>query len=380
MGWMGSVHSRSYLEIPNRFHESGIRPRLIVCADDVERRARAGYEAFGFQRYTTDWREVVSDPGVEVVSIATPNNMHLEVARAAAKAGKHIFCEKPVGRGPDETAEIESLARQAGVITGVGFSYRRAPVVQYARQLIQDGRLGDLTHYRGRLFVGYGSDPRGVLSWRFQRGPAGLGTLGDLMSHVIDMAHMLAGPIKRTVANRHTFIPRRPLATPGEGGHFDLSEGGEMGEVTNEDYVCALAEFANGAQGTLEGCRVIKGAQSHLAFELNGTKGALSWDFLRMNELEAFLPDEDAAHNGTIRIRSGPELPFHRAFYPGSGQGLGFDDLKLIEAYQFSQWITEGRQGEPGFAEVLAVAGVQDAIMRSWETGGWEQVRSLRRG
>ena len=380
MGWMGAVHSRSYLGVPNRFQDSGVRPRLIICADDLENRARTGHELFRFERYTTDWREVIADPDVEAVSIAAPNNMHLEMVRAAAKAGKHIFCEKPLGRSPQETAEIERLAREAGVLTGAGYNYRWAPVVQYAHQIIEDGQLGDVTHYRGRFLVGYGTDPRGVLSWRFQRELAGLGALGDLLSHVIDMANMMAGPIERVVANRHTFIPRRPLATPGQGTHFSVAEGGPTEAVTNEDYVGALVEFGNGARGTLEACRIINGPKCQMAFELNGTKGALSWDFERMNELSLYLPDGSTAHDGPVRVQSGPEHPFHERFLPGPGLGLGYDDLKLIEAHQFSKWVAEGHQGEPGFAEALAVSSVQDAIVRSWENESWEEVRSIRRG
>jgi predicted dehydrogenase len=376
MGWMGTVHSRSYMEIPNRFPDSDIHPRLVVCADEVEKRARAGPGLFSFERSTTDWREVVTDPEVEAVIITAPNNMHVEMVRAAVAAGKHVFCEKPVGRGPEETAEIESLAREAGVLTGVGYNYRWAPVVQYAHQLIRDGRLGDLTHYRGRFFVGYGSDPRGVLSWRFQRDLAGLGALGDLMSHVIDMAHMMAGPVKRVVGNSETFIPRRPLAAPGEGTHFSVSTGGPVGDVTNEDYVGALVEFGNGARGTLEACRIINGPKCQMAFELNGTRGAISWDFERMNELDLYLPDESDAHNGPVRIQSGPEHPFHGHFLPGPALGLGFDHLKLIEAFRFSKSIADGQQGEPGFTEALAVAEVQDAMQRSWGSERWEEVRS----
>src|SRR5215469_15560066 len=202
MGWMGEVHSRSYRAIPDRFHESGIRPRLVVCADPVEARAQAAQERFGFERYTTDWRAVIADPAVEVVNVAAPNGMHLEINLAAAQAGKHILCEKPVGKEPQETIQSAIAAREAGVLTFVGYNYRWAPLVQYARQLIERGELGRLTHYRGRFFVGYGSNPHSVLSWRFQRELAGLGTLGDLMSHVIDMAHMLAGPIKMVVGNQ----------------------------------------------------------------------------------------------------------------------------------------------------------------------------------
>ena len=154
MGWMGTVHSRSYLHVAERFRDERVQPRLIVCADDVEERAKEGREQFGFQRHTVRWQEVTAAPDVQVVNVATPNHMHLAVVEAAAAAGKHIFCEKPVGKDPRETAEIERLAREAGVLTFVGYNYRWAPLVQYARQLIREGRLGRLTHYRSRFFVG----------------------------------------------------------------------------------------------------------------------------------------------------------------------------------------------------------------------------------
>ena len=378
MGWMGQVHSRSYRLIADRFRNGGIRARLVVCADDVPARARDAQERLGFERFTTDWKQVVADPQVQVVNVTTPNYLHLEMVQAAAAAGKHIFCEKPVGRNPQETASIERAARQAGVLSWVGYNYRWAPLVQYAQQLIRDGKLGEVTHYRGRFLVDYGSNPNGVLSWRFQRDLAGFGTLGDLMSHVLDMAHLLAGRIRRVVGNRNTFIPSRPLATPGEGTHFSVNPAGARGDVNNEDYVGALAQFTNGAQGTFEVCRVVKGPRCEMAFELNGTKGAIKWNFERLNELELFLPDGSDEHDGPVLIQSGPQHPFYASFYPGPANTMSYEDLKLIEAYQFLKAVAEGKQGEPGFAQALAVAEVQDAIARSWDSGRWEEVRKIQ--
>ena len=376
MGWMGTVHSRSYLAAADRFHDSGFQAKLVVCADDVEQRAREAQERFGFEGYTTRWQDVIADPQVQVVNIATPNYMHLEIVRAAAASGKHIFCEKPVGKDPRETAEIERLSREAGVLTFVGYNYRWSPMVQYARQLICDGKLGRLTHFRSRFFAGYASNPQGVLSWRFQQEFSGLGVLGDLMSHVVDLGMTLAGPIKRVVGNRETFLRKRPLAAPGVGTHFSVGQGGPMGDVTNEDYAGALAQFANGVQGCLEVCRVIQGHKCQLAFEVEGTKGALSWDFERMNELKVFAPDEHGVHDGTVRIVSGPQHPSHARFNPGDGVGLSYEDLKTIEAHQFLKSVAEKRQGEPGFAEALRVAKVLGAIERTWETERWENVES----
>src|SRR5258708_8473991 len=164
MGWMGEVHSRSYRAIPDRFHESGIQPRLVVCADPVEGRDQAAQRRFGFEDCTADWRGVMAEPAVEVVNVAGPNGMHVEINRAAAQAGNHILCEKPVGKEPQETIQSAIAAREAGVLTFVGYNYRWAPLVQYARQLIAGGKLGRLTHYHGRFLNGYASDPNGFLS------------------------------------------------------------------------------------------------------------------------------------------------------------------------------------------------------------------------
>jgi predicted dehydrogenase len=375
MGWMGEVHSRSYRVLPDRFPGSGLRPRLVACADSVEERARSAQARFGFERWTTDWRAVVADPEVEVVNVAAPNGLHLEVNRAVALAGKHLLCEKPVGREPGETLACAEAARRAGILTFVGYNYRWAPLVQYARQLVQDGKLGRLTHYHGRFLNGYAGDPLGFLSWRFDR-KQGLGTLGDLMSHAIDMAHMMAGPIAELTSDQETFIKERPIPVPGKGTHYDRgTPDGPMGEVTNEDYVSALVRFRNGARGYLESCRVVNGAKCDISFELHGTRGVVKWSMERMNELQLLWKrDDDPAQEGYTTLLSGPAHPFHRHFNPGWGVNIGYDDLKVIEAHQFLSSVASGRQGEPGFREAAAVARVQQAMMRSWESRGWEQV------
>lgn len=379
MGWMGMAHSRAYRQIASRFPECEVTPRLVICADEVEERARQAHEALGFELHTADWRAVVEHPDVQVVNIAAPNQRHLELVHAAVDLDKHVFCEKPVGRSPQETAQIELLARRAGVMSFVGFNYRWAPMVQYLRQLIQEDRLGELTHYRGRFFSMYGSNPLGLLTWRFQDEVAGLGVLGDIMSHVVDMALMLVGPIRRLVSHRHTFIPERPLPTPGIGTHFSVGARGDpTGAVTNEDYVSALVEFENGVQGTFETCRAIYGPKCEMALEVNGTKGAAKWNFERMNELELYVPGDDGIHEGFTRLLGGPRYPDHGRFNPGDGIGLGYEDLKAIEAFAFLHSIYSGEQAAPSFADAVELANVQAAMMRSWQSGRWEDVPDLR--
>jgi predicted dehydrogenase len=380
MGWMGMVHSRAYRQLADRFPEADIRPQLVICADDVPGRVQQAQAALGFGAATGDWHAVISHPDVQVVNIAAPNYLHLEMVRAAAAAGKHIFCEKPVGRSPAETAEIEYLARRAGVMSFVGFNYRWAPMVQFARQLIEEGRLGRLTHYRGRFFAMYGSNPLSLLTWRFKAEQAGLGVLGDIMSHVVDMAHMLVGPIERVISSRHTFIAERPLPIPGKGTHFSLGAPGDpTGAVSNEDYVGALVQFTNGVQGSFETCRAVFGPKCEMSFEVNGTLGALKWNFERMNELEVYLPDGTPARDGFTRLLGGPAYPLHGHFNPGDGIGIGYEDLKAIEAYHFLQSIVDGRQRAPSFTDALRLAEVQEAMIQSWDSGAWQAVPDLRR-
>ena len=371
---MGMTHARAYRQIADRFHDSPLQPKLVICADDVVERTDEAETRFEFERTTTDYRQVIEDKDVQVVNIAAPNNMHLEIVEAAAAAKKHVFCEKPVGRSPAETKAIYAAAQRAGIFTGVGYNYRWAPVVQYAHQLISDGKLGTLTHYRGRFFAGYAAHPRAVLSWRFQKEIAGLGTLGDLISHVVDMAHFIVGDIDSVVSQQETFIPQRPVAAAGTGTHFTLGSDGKIEAVTNEDYVGALVRFENGVRGTLEACRVINGPKCEMAFEVNGTEGALRWNFEQMNELDVYLPNENGSTDGYTRILSGPSHPLHADFNPGPAVGLGYDDLKTIEAYQFLQAIHAGKQANPGFREAAAVADVQTAIQISWEEDRWISV------
>jgi len=376
-GWLGQAHSRSLLRIPTLFGERGFDTELVVCGDTLPERREQAVGSFGFARAAADWRAVVEAPDVDVVFIAAPNMLHLELVAAAAAAGKHVFCEKPVGGTPEQTVRAEKAARAAGVISGVGYNYRWAPLVQYARQLIADGRLGEITNYRGRFFSMYGSDPLGVLSWRFLVDQAGHGVTTDLMSHSVDLALMLMGPITRVVGTTETFIRERPL--PGAAGsHYGRGRPGDpTGTVTNEDYAGMLCEFASGARGTFEASRSIVGPESQNAFEVYGTKGALGWNLEQLNELQLYLV-EDELHTGYRTVYGGDRFPYHGRFVPGSANGIGFEDLVVIEDYEFCRSVAEGRDHRPGFGDAVEWVSVQAALLRSAESGRWEDVVSLR--
>ena len=315
-------------------------------------------------------------PDVDAVFVCAPNMWHEPLVTAAAAAGKHVFCEKPVGGTPAQTARIEQACRRAGVITGVGYNYRFAPLVIHARHLIESGELGRITNYRGRFFSMYGADPLGLLSWRFLLDQAGHGATTDIMSHAIDLALLLNGPITRVVGTGETFITERPL--PAEAGtHYDRGHPDDpTGEVTNEDYFGALAVFANGSHGVFEAGRAIVGPQSQMAFDVYGTEGALSWNHETLNELQVFRACDP--HQGYTTVRAGERHPFQRAFVPGDANSIGFEDMVAIQDHEFLTAVAEGRPHHAGMEQALDCVSVQAAMLRSWESGTWEDVVSLR--
>jgi predicted dehydrogenase len=377
-GWLGQAHSRSMQRIRTLFAEREFDPELVIVSDTVPARVEEAIESFGYARGSADWRHVIEDPGVEVVIVAAPNAFHVELIEAAAAAGKHVFCEKPVGGTPRETARAERAVRRAGVISGVGYNYRWAPLVRHAQQLVADGRLGQVTNYRGRFFSMYGSDPLGLLSWRFLLEEGGHGVTTDLLSHAVDLAHMLVGPIVRVVGTTETFIRERPLPVPGGGTHYGRGSAGDpTGAVTNEDYAAMLCEFENGARGSFESARTLLGPESQMAFDLYGTGGALAWNLERMNELEVYLATDDPS-SGYTTVFGGERFPYHGRFVPGSANGIGFEDLIVIEDYEYCRSVFEGRPHRPGFEDALAAVSVQAALLESSRTGRWEDVVSLR--
>lgn len=374
LGWMGQAHSRSYRRIPMLFPNRRAEPRLVHCADSSAVRRQLGADDFGFERVSDDWRAVVDDPAVDVVVVTAPNMFHVELSVAAAEAGKAVFCEKPVGGTPEQTAVAEAAARH--VTSGVGYNYRWAPVVQHLKTLIDDGVLGDITNVRGRFLSCYGNDPRGALSWRYLVAEGGHGVSSDLLSHVVDLAHFLVGPIHDVVGLGETFIAARPLAVEG-GTHYDRgADDSPVGDVTNEDYCGALVRFAAGAVGTFEASRTMVGPESQHAIEVYGTAGAASWNFERMNELALYRAD-GGDDEGYTTVFGGERFGDHGAFVPGRANGIGFEDLVTIEDRHFLDAVADDRPFEPGFRQALDYAEVQAALLASWASRRWEPVRPL---
>jgi predicted dehydrogenase len=374
LGWMGRVHTASYRRLVEHFPDLGVEPRLVIASDlAADRREHA--ERLGFDATTEDWRAVVEHPGVDAVSVTTPNALHREVALAAIAAGKHVWIEKPVGLGLDDTLAVAEAAERAGVVSGVGFCYRFAPAVQHAKRLIEAGAIGDVNHYRGVFLADYANRPDAAASWRFFRADAGSGALGDLMAHIVDMTHHLVGPIERLSGRTATMIPRRPPLAVGSGTHFSRVETDELVDVENEDWAAAMIELHGGAVGSLEASRVIVGPHVGMRFEVHGTDGALAWELERMNELERFQLAQNGADEGYMRVVAGAQHPDFAAFQPGAGVPMGYDDLRVLEARTFVAAVARGEQDAPGLAEMVATARVLDAIERSERSGSWEAAR-----
>lgn len=368
-GWMGRVHTQAYARIPHHYPNLPLRPELVTVAEEVPGRAEEAAAQFGFASTTRDWREVAADPRVKAVSITAPNFLHREVGVAMAEAGKHIWIEKPVGLTLADARAVADAVAAAGVQSAVGFNYRNAPAVETARELIASGDLGTVTHVRLRLFSDYAAHPEGALTWRYERERGGSGVLGDLASHGADLARHLLGDIESLTADTAIFVPERARPTGATAGH-SRATGGELGPVENEDYVNCLLRFASGARGVLEACRVSVGEQNNYGFEVHGTKGAVFWDFRRMNELRVSrgttYQDQPVS---TVYV--GPGDGEFGAFQPGAANAMGYDDLKVVEAYRFLRSIAEGEPHGATLADAVHSAAVLEAMARSAESGAW---------
>lgn len=379
VGWMGKVHSRAYNALPVVFPELGIKPRLVIAADTAQDRADYAVDVLGYEQGTLDYHEVLNHPDVDVVSICAPNFLHAEIGIAAAKAGKAFWIEKPVGRGAEDTESVEKAAVEAGVVSTIGFNYRHAPAVEHIKELVASGQLGRITNFRGVFFADYSSEPNGALSWRFIRKLAGSGVLGDLMGHLTDLIHYMVGPIADVNGITSTIHTERPVQQMGVGTHFDVIEGGEKKPVENEDYAGMIVRLADnavgaGAVGTLEASRAAVGPRARYTFEIYGTEGSVIWDFERMNELQVAI-GRKGLHIGYQRVMVAPGFGDFGAFQPGAGTGMGYDDLKVVEAKKFLLAVTGGEAKNSNIHDAVAAARVNDAVEESMKTKQWVSVK-----
>lgn len=368
--FMGKAHSNAWLNAP-RFFDMGIKPVLKVACGTDEGSTKSFAERWGWEESATDWRTVVNRPDVDIVDISVPTYLHREIAVAAAEAGKHLFCEKPFAITVDDARAMFEAAQKAGVVHYVNHNYRRAPAVVLARQLIDDGTIGRIFHWRGTYLQDWIVDPSFPLTWHLRKETAGSGPHGDLNSHSIDLARYLVGDIKSVSAMMTTFITERPL--PGAGAAtFSAGSGGasEMGAVTVDDASFMLAEFENGALGSFEASRFAPGRKNYNYFEIYGSKGSLIWNLERMNELQLFLRDDPAYAQGfrTILATEGGQHAYVANWWP-PGHMIGYEHEFHHAVVDFMHAIETGGTIAPSFLDGLREMEVLAAGAESAQTG-----------
>jgi predicted dehydrogenase len=360
-GFMGKAHAIALHSVATVFPEV-TAPELTCLVDlDPDKCARDAL-AWGFARSSDDWRSICNDTNIDVIDICTPNNLHKEMALAAAAAGKHIYCEKPLGLSGSEAEEICNAAEAAGVRTAMGFNYTCNPMLVLARDMISAGEIGDVYNFRGSYQEDYLSDPQTPFSWRCLRSEGGSGALNDLGTHLINMAEFLLGPISAVFGRLTTVYSKRPDPI-----------NGELRAVENEDIAQVLTSFACGCVGTMEISRVATGRKCGLIFEVHGTKGSLIFDQERMNELRVYMNDDSAGRRGYRTIMSGPEHTDYANFCPAPGHGLGINDLKVIELRNLLLGIEQDAPVYSDLRNGWRVQSLVDAIEDSAAHAEWVQ-------
>lgn len=353
-GYMGKAHAAAYGSVGTLF-ETTLRPELeMVCATSISS-AEKYQKNYGFKSATTDWKEVVNNPNIDAVVIASPQSTHCEIALAAFKNRKHVFCEKPLGASVEESRTMLTAAEASGMVHMTGFNYIRTPASQYARQLIVEGRIGDITWFRGEHTEDFLADPSIPTNWR-TTGKSN-GTMGDLAPHMINAARALVGPISSLTACVETVHANRP-----------------GGKVTNDDQAQMMCRFENGAQGHLFFSRVATGRKMGYAYEIHGTKGSIKFDQEDQNALYLYTIDSVEKERGFKKILTGPAHPDYKAFCQGPGHGTGYQDQIIIEANDFLRAIHEGRNIWPTFSEGMEVNRVVSAALDSSEKNIWVKI------
>jgi predicted dehydrogenase len=375
-GFMGKAHSLAYSAMPSFFWPPPAIPVRKVVVDVTDELASAARDRLGFEEYAHRWQDVIARDDIDIVDICTPNNSHAEIAIAAAKAGKHILCEKPLAMDAREAKAMLDAVEAAGVSHMVAFNYRQTPAVILAKQLIDSGRIGEILTVRGQYMQDWSADPGTPLSWRFQKKLAGSGALGDVGTHIIDMTRFLVGEFESVNSIVRTHIPERPV----QKGAFDKmasasrDTGGPKGPVDVDDAFITMIRFQNGAAGFIEATRNAYGHHNGLGFEINGTRGSLIFDYQRMNELNVMLADDPSELHGFRTVHMGPAHPYGENLWPIPGLGVGYIDVKIIECFSFVKAIMEGRPAQPSFRDGYQIARISDAILASGQSQKWEPV------
>jgi predicted dehydrogenase len=365
-GFMGRAHTNAYKRV-NDFFPVPFRPVLTAVCGRNREKVEEFATHWGYESTETDWRTLVQRPDVDAIDIAVPNNMHAEIAIAAAFAGKTVFCEKPLARSLTEAGSMVEAVEKAGVPNMVWYNYRRVPAVTLAKQFIDEGRLGRVFHYRAKFLQDWTMSPAlpqgGAALWRLDAEAAGSGVTGDLLAHCIDTALWLNGPIGQVTAMMETFIKERRH-----------QETGDVQPVRIDDASAFLARFENGSLGTFEATRYARGHKALYTFEVNGEKASLAWDLHDLHRLEWFDHRDEGILRGwrSIHITDGDHPYMNRWWVPGLQ--IGYEHSFVHQVADFLTSLADGRPAAPSFRDALETERVTHAVLNSARRGMWEKV------
>lgn len=378
-GFMAKAHSIAYAGMPMFFWPAPALPVKKLIADVDDPMAKEGMEKFGFESYTTDWHDIISNPDIDVVDICTPNNVHAEIAIAAANAGKHILCEKPLSLTPQEAKEMYLAAKTNSVTTMVAFNYRKTPAVQLAKKYIDEGAIGDILDFRGTYLQDWSAAPESPLSWRFQKAICGTGALGDIGTHVVDMIRFLVGDFASVNARTATYIKDRPVqeGSADSLGNARGSQGTPRKKVDVDDQCIFMIECKNGAFGSIEATRNAWGRNNYITFEIHGSRGSLYFNYEHRDELQVCFADDPEDRRGFRTVYTGPNHPYGVNLWPIPALGIGYTETKIVETYDFFKAIADGTEAAPNFRDGYAVELISDAIIRSAQTRTWTPVDDI---
>lgn len=372
--FMGKVHSNAYRSVPF-FFDSEVEPVLQTICGRSEKNVKEQAKKLGWHSYETDWRQVLERDDIDLIDISTPNNTHYDIVLAAAKAGKHIICEKPLANTLDGAKQMLRAVNDAGVVHMISHNYRFAPAVQFAKRLISEGRIGKIHHIRATYLQDWLLDPNYPMEWRLKKEVSGSGTLGDLGSHIIDLARFLVGEFEEVVGMMDTFIDERPInemvvAENAKESH----EPRKMEKVTVDDTSSFLARFVNGALGNFETTRFAGGNKAGNRFEINGERGSIRWDLENMNNLEVYFVDDESGLQGFRTINCTEDYhPYADSYWP-AGHIIGYEHTFINLMSELMNGIATGTSPTPNFEDGVRNQQVLHAIQQSVETKKWVTV------
>ncbi len=370
--FMGKAHSHAFRDVPFYFDMQAV-PVMQAIAGRDEAGVKAASVKMGWASYETDWRRLVERDDIDLIDIVTPNNTHAEIAIAAAEAGKHIICEKPLALNLEDSQKMLAAVQKAGVVHMICHNYRFAPAVQFTKKLIEEGRLGKIYHFRATFLQDWVMDPGFPLIWRLRKEVSGSGTSGDLGAHIIDLARFLVGEFSEVTGMLETFVKERPL------GNMDINLKGhvasdEMGTVDVDDAAAFLSRFKNGALGVFEVSRFCRGNRAGNRFEINGEKGSVRWDMENMNNLQVYFEDDKRGLQGFRTINcTEVEHPFAGNYWPAA-HIIGYEHTFINLMVELMNGLAQGRSPQPNFEDGVRNQAVLEAVEQSVQTGGWVKV------